>query len=80
MNPMKLNRKPMNPSNVLLLGVKNSVLAISRTNGQVFWSTKLPSGLAHQFVTLTCDESYVFAYCGGQIHALNFENWRFALV
>jgi outer membrane protein assembly factor BamB len=66
----------MKADEVLLVGLKRSVLAISKTNGQIVWSTKLPSGLSQEFVTLACDGATVFACSSGYLHALDLESGR----
>src|ERR1051325_8479047 len=65
----------MNVKNVMLLGVKRSVLAISRSNGQVLWATRLP-GSMQEFATVACDGDKVFAYSGGHLTALDLETGR----
>jgi len=40
---------------IILIGVKHSVSAVSKANGAVLWTTKLPSGLGGDFVTVACD-------------------------
>jgi outer membrane protein assembly factor BamB len=60
----------MKPRDSLFLGLKRRVSALSRRDGTILWSTKLP-GMG-DFVTLTSDEERLYAYCGGQIHALDF--------
>ena len=65
----------MNLENVMLLGVKRSVLAISRSNGQVLWTTRLP-GSMQEFITIACDGERVFAYSGGHLSGLDLETGR----
>ena len=56
----------MNAKDILLLGLKSRVTAISRKDGQRIWSTELPVKLGGEFVTLI-DGSKVFAYSSGQL-------------
>lgn len=64
----------MAPSNLLLLGLKRTVSALSRSDGMVLWSTKLPTGMGGQdFVTLLSAGDLIFAYCGGHLHALDMQ-------
>ena len=57
----------MNAKDILLLGLKSRVTAISRKDGQRIWSTELPVKLGGEFVTLIYDGSKVFAYSSGQL-------------
>lgn len=66
----------MNPDDVILLGVKSRVVAISRRYGKIVWSTELPGGLGDNFVTLLSDGASVFAHTNGQLHCLDFTNGR----
>src|SRR5207253_10288557 len=60
----------MNTEDVLLLGLKRSVLAVSKENGRILWATKLPAAM-QEFVTVACDGQRVFAYSGGHLSALD---------
>ncbi len=60
----------MKPSDVILLGLKRSVAALSRADGTILWSTELGGGLGDTFVTVLADEQYVFAYAAGHLHCL----------
>ena len=66
----------MNLDDVILLGVKNRVFAITRRDGKIVWSTELPGGLGDSFVTLLSDGASVFAHTNGQLHCLDFTNGR----
>ena len=66
----------MNAQNILLLGLKSRVTAISRKDGQQIWSTELPVKLGGEFVTLLCDGAKVFAYSSGQLHCLDLGTGR----
>ncbi len=61
----------MNASDILLLGIKKSVVAIARRTGEIIWSTKLKAGMGQDFVTVLCEGKIVFACCGGSLHALD---------
>ena len=52
----------MNTDNLLLLGVKKSVTAISKQNGQTVWKTDLPGSFGTGFVTVLSDGELVFAH------------------
>jgi outer membrane protein assembly factor BamB len=66
----------MNLDDVLLLGVKSRVLAISKRDGKIIWSTELPGGIGDGFVTLLSDGISVFAHTHGQLHCLDSANGR----
>jgi hypothetical protein len=65
----------MNSDNILLLGLKNSVTALSKPDGQVLWKTELPTTFSgDDFVTMLADDSLVFAHTEGQLHCLDLAN------
>jgi outer membrane protein assembly factor BamB len=66
----------MKSQEVLLMGVKHSVSAISKANGAVIWTTKLPGGLGSDFVTVASDGERVFAHSSGQLFCLDFWSGR----
>jgi outer membrane protein assembly factor BamB len=61
---------------IILIGVKNSVAAVSKTNGAILWTTKLSGGVGGDFVTVTCDGETVFAHSSGQLYRLDLDNGR----
>lgn len=61
----------MNAKDILLLGLKSRVTAISRKDGRQIWSTDLPEKFSGGFVTLICDGAKVFAYSSGQLHCVD---------
>ena len=64
----------MKNNDILLLGLKRKVTAISRLDGRPLWSTKLPVGgfgAGSDFITVICDDTRVFAYTAGQMHCLD---------
>ena len=61
----------MNVSDILLLGLKKRVAAISKLDGRELWSTTLSGAMGNGFVTVLCDGSNVFAYTGGHLHCLD---------
>ena len=72
-----LNRSanPMNSDNILLLGLKQSVTAISKHDGQTLWKTELPITLSgDDFVTVLSDGRFVFAHTEGMLHCLDLAN------
>jgi outer membrane protein assembly factor BamB len=66
----------MNAQHVILIGVKHSVSAVSKADGLVLWTTKLPGGLGGDFVTVACDGERVFAHSSGQLFCLDLQNGR----
>jgi outer membrane protein assembly factor BamB len=66
----------MKADDILLLGLKQSVAAVSRIDGQIIWSTKLSGGMGQNFVTLISDFTHVFAYAGGKLHCLELQTGR----
>ena len=61
----------MNPSDILLVGLKKSVTAFHRANGTLLWKTQLPNGNGAAFITLVSDTQRVYATCAGAITCLN---------
>lgn len=61
----------MNTADILLLGLKYSVSAISKADGSVLWKTELPTTLnGDDFVTVLCDGEKIFAHTEGWLHCL----------
>jgi hypothetical protein len=61
----------MKAKDILLLGLKSRVTAISQIDGNQIWSTEIPVRLGGDFVTLICDGAKVFAYSSGRLHCLD---------
>ena len=67
----------MNHNEILLLGLNQSVTAISKRDGQTLWKTELPVTLSgDDFVTVLADDMYVFAHTEGKLHCLDLANGR----
>jgi outer membrane protein assembly factor BamB len=65
----------MNSDNILLLGLKNTVTAISKDDGQILWKTELPTTHSgDEFVTVLSDGRFVFAHTEGKLHCLDLAN------
>lgn len=65
----------MNADNILLLGLKQSVTAIAKHDGQTLWKTELPTTLSgDDFVTVLSDGRLVFAHTEGKLHCLDLAN------
>lgn len=60
----------MRADDILLLGLKQHVLAISRADGTEFWRTKLPDGSGQGFISIVSDTRLVYATCNGVLHCL----------
>ena len=63
----------MSAQDLLLLGLKQTVMAICRADGSVLWATKLEGGAGHAFITLVSDTRHVFATCNGVLHCLELQ-------
>ena len=63
----------MKPENILLLGLKQSVTALCRADGTILWTTKLPEGNGHAFISLASDLRHVYATCNGVLHCLELQ-------
>lgn len=59
----------MNTSDIIFLGISNSVVALDRSTGKEVWRTKLPS--AGGFVTVLCDGRNIFAGSRGKFYCLD---------
>lgn len=66
----------MNSSDILLLGLKHRVAAVSRQDGHILWSTDIKGGMGNGFVTITADHTQVFAYSDGHLHCLELLSGR----
>jgi hypothetical protein len=64
----------MNSDDILLLGLKRTVTAISKLDGHTLWETKLPGGMGSEFVTVLSDGQRVFAHTEGKLHCLDLAN------
>ena len=65
----------MNSDNILLLGLNQSVTAISKHDGQTLWKTELPVTISgDDFVTVISDGLLVFAHTEGKLHCLDLAN------
>jgi outer membrane protein assembly factor BamB len=61
---------------IILVGVRHSVSAVSKSNGSVLWTTKLQGGMGGDFVTVMCDGERVFAHSSGQLYGLDLSTGR----
>jgi outer membrane protein assembly factor BamB len=65
----------MNHDEIVLLGLKHSVTAISKREGRTLWKTTLPGSLGgSDFVTVLADDMFVFAHTEGKLHCLDLAN------
>jgi outer membrane protein assembly factor BamB len=58
----------MDAKNILVLGVKGSLVAFRRDTGEELWSTHLKSS---GFVTAVTDEKRVFAHTKGELYCVD---------
>ena len=56
---------------VVLLGVKRTVIAFERKTGRRVWSRELASGMSGDFVTVIADDTRVYAHTHGKIYCLD---------
>ncbi len=61
---------------LMVIGIKQHVIAVSRADGQILWSTKLDSGRGGGLVTVLSDDKRVFAHFGGHLHCLEISTGR----
>jgi outer membrane protein assembly factor BamB len=66
----------MNANDFVFVGLKSRVTALGKNDGQIVWTTQLPGGLGTGFVTISCDDRYVFACANGQISCLDLFSGR----
>ena len=66
----------MNPNEIILLGLRQRVAAVSKANGRLLWETELPGGGFTGFVTLLADGARVFAYTSGTLSCLELASGR----
>ncbi|MBI5768603.1 MAG: PQQ-binding-like beta-propeller repeat protein [Verrucomicrobia bacterium] len=60
----------MDPQNIVLLGVKGTVLAFQKDTGKQLWATHLKS---NGFVTTIADDLLVYAHTGGELFCLDLQ-------
>lgn len=65
----------MNSQDIILIGVKSRVMALSKTDGHIHWSTALPAGMGN-FVTVLADGQRIYAHTHGQLHCLDLATGR----
>jgi len=61
---------------IILIGVKHTVSAVSKADGHLLWTTKLPGGLGSDFVAVACDGERVFAHSSGQLFCIELSSGR----
>jgi len=66
----------MKADDIVLLGVKHSVLAFEKTSGKRLWASKLASGMGEGFVSLIADDKRVYAHAGGKLYCLDLFSGR----
>jgi outer membrane protein assembly factor BamB len=63
----------MDPKNIMVLGVKHTVVAFQRETGQRLWTANLKSSLSGDFVTVVADDFRVYAHTSGEIFCLDLQ-------
>ena len=66
----------MKPNEIVLIGVKNAVLAFQKTTGEKLWKAGLASGLGDGFVSVIGDDKMVYAHSGGKLYCLDLFSGR----
>ena len=66
----------MNPNDLIFLGLRSQVIALSKSNGEIRWSMKLPGVMGEGFVTVNSDGACVYAFTKGRIHCLDMVTGR----
>src|SRR6267154_2046199 len=61
----------MNAKNIVVLGVKGTVVAFQRDTGQRLWSAQLKTTLSSSFVSVAADYTRVYAHAGGEFFCLD---------
>jgi outer membrane protein assembly factor BamB len=73
----------MKAEDIVLIGVKRSVIAYRKDSGERLWTANLASGLGESFVSLIADETRVYAHTRGELRCLDLftgeELWRDSL-
>lgn len=59
------------PENLVLVAVKQSVVAFDRRSGERVWTQKLVSSLSEDFVTVVADARQVYAHTKGEVFCLD---------
>jgi len=59
---------PRSSSPFLFVGIKGSVVALKRDDGEIAWSVRLPKGSS--LVPLVVEDGFVFAVSGGEVSCL----------
>lgn len=62
--------------NIVILGLKRTVIAFHKRTGERLWTTHLSSGFGGDFVTVMADTSRVYAHTHGKMHCLDLATGR----
>lgn len=57
--------------NIVILGVKRTVIAFDKQTGARLWTKELSSGMSGDFVTVVADALRVYAHTHGEIYCLD---------
>jgi hypothetical protein len=62
----------MDAKDLIFLGLKSRVSALTKSDGRILWATVLRGGVGDGFVTLNCDGKFVYAHTKGSIFCLDY--------
>ena len=66
----------MKAEEILVIGVKKSVIALERATGRRLWEADLGGGIGTGFVSVIADETRVFAHARGELFCLDLFSGR----
>jgi outer membrane protein assembly factor BamB len=61
----------MDSKNILVVGLKGTLVAFEKNSGRRLWSTKLKSSMSSEFVSVLVDDELVYAHTGGEIFCVD---------
>jgi outer membrane protein assembly factor BamB len=71
---LELHSQPyldMNPADILVVGLKNSLIAFDKNTGSELWRTRLKSSMTSEFVSVLADNARVYAHTGGELYCVD---------
>ena len=66
----------MNASDLVIVGLFGRVAGLRKSAGSILWSTDLPGIIGDRFVSVTADQTNVYAHTHGQLHCLDLASGR----
>jgi outer membrane protein assembly factor BamB len=61
----------MDSKNILVVGLKGTLVAFEKNSGRRLWSTKLKSSVTADFVSVLVDDELAYAHTGGEIFCVD---------